>query len=109
MENGFTLKEALIEAGITDDAYRRFLDKSADFRGQIEAAKMKLVMLSRSELAKAIREGDMTTVRWFLERKLSEEFGRHNEQEDVWRKNITVILPGSKPHPRIIPETDEEE
>lgn len=106
LEHGFSLQESLQQAEISDDAYRRLLDKSAKFRGEITAAKMKLVMLARSTIAKAINQGDMPTVRWFLERKVPEEFGRHRlEAESTWPpENMTIILPGSKPHPRIIPE-----
>lgn len=107
LENGLTLTESLEQAGISDDAYRRLLDKSEKFRGEITKAKMKLVMLARSKLAMAINAGDMATVRWFLERKVPEEFGRHSaEQNDGWPYNVSnlkVILPGG-PHPRIIPE-----
>ncbi|HVW67060.1 MAG TPA: hypothetical protein VHA78_05025 [Candidatus Peribacteraceae bacterium] len=111
MENGLTLKEALIDAGISDDAYRRLLDKSADFRGQIEVAKMKLQILAKAGMAKKIKQGDGPMIRWYLERKLPEEFVRRSQEgvEDDWKKNVTVILPGSKPHPRILYDIGEDE
>ena len=107
IEAGFTLKESLRQAEITDDSYRRLLKRSADFRLKLETAEMKLVMVARSKVANSINQGDMPTVRWFLERKLPEEFGRHADlEEDSWKKNITVILPGSKPHPRIVHDSE---
>lgn len=103
IENGLTLKESLHEAGISDDAYRRKLESSAEFRGQIEGAKMKLTMLARSKIAMAINTGDMTTVRWYLERKVPEEFRLSRADEDLpVADNITVIVPGGK-HPRFTP------
>jgi len=101
IENGFTLKESLLQAGISDDAYRRLLKKSADFRGQKEVAEMKLVMKARSNLAKAIKAGDMQATRWFLERKVPEEFRRKHDLEEGPLPPITVVVPGSHPHPRI--------
>lgn len=107
MENGFTLKESLIEAGISDDAYRRLLDKSADFRGQKEAAEMKLGMLAKSELAKKIKAGDGTMIRWYLERKCPEEFRLKREDDFTdLPQNITVVVPGGR-HPRITPDPDD--
>lgn len=103
IENGLTLKESLHEAGITDDAYRRKLESSAEFRGQMEGAKMKMTMLARSKIAMAINAGDMTTVRWYLERKVPEEFRLSHIDEDLpIADNITVIIPGGK-HPRFTP------
>lgn len=104
LENGMTLKESLHQAGISDDAYRRKLESSAEFRGQIEGAKMKLAMLARSKLAMSIAAGDMPTVRWYLERKVPEEFRLSHVDEDLpVVGNVTVIVPGGK-HPRFTPE-----
>jgi len=107
LENGFTLNESLQHAEISDDAYRRMLNKSPKFRGEIAVSKMKLVMAARSKVAQAINSGDMPTVRWYLERKLPEEFNPRRI-EDQWDNPLpqgtVIILPGSKPHPRIIPE-----
>lgn len=107
LENGLTVKEALIHAGFSQDAYDRRLQKDVQFRGQINTAKAKLVILAKSKIANAIQSGDMPTVRWFLERKVPQEFGRQvmENDESVSHSNITVIVPmGNKPHPRIIPE-----
>ena len=104
IECGFILKEAQQQAGISDDAYRRLLKRSADFRGKLEAAEMKLIMVARSKVANAISQGDMPTVRWYLERKCPEEFRPKHEPDDVpTHPPVTVILPGSRPHPRISP------
>jgi hypothetical protein len=103
LENGFSLSESLAQAGISDDAYRRLLEKSEKFRGEITAAKMKLVMLARSKVALSINAGDMPTVRWFLERKVPEEYGRQATLNDglPQAREFITILPGNKPHPRL--------
>lgn len=105
-EHGFSTQEALQHANIAKSTYERKKANDPKFRDQIWAAQMKLVLMAKVSLANSIREGDMPTVRWYLERKCPEEFGRHTQPEsDDWdMRNITVVLPGSKPHPRIIPE-----
>jgi hypothetical protein len=107
LEYGMNLKESLLFAGISDDAYRRRLKNDPEFRGQIETSEMKLVIIAKLGIAKKIREGDGKTCRWFLERKCPEEFGRHPKpQEDTWNgQRIVMVLPGGK-HPRIISDED---
>lgn len=108
IENGLDLKEALLRAQVSDDAYRRLLKKSAMFRGQMEAAEMKLVMFARSKVANAINQGDMPTVRWFLERKCPEEFRLKRDHDDLPQvPPMNIILPGSRPHPRITIDPDD--
>jgi len=63
LEHGFNLTESLQQAGVSDDAYRRLLDKSDRFREKITSAKMKLTMLARSKIAAAINAGDLPTLR----------------------------------------------
>lgn len=107
LENGFSLNESLYHAEISDDSYRRLLDKSSKFRGEVAAAKLKLVMAAKSKIAQAVNSGDMPTVRWFLERKCPEEFrfAKSNDGYDnPLPEGTVIVLPGSKPHPRILPE-----
>lgn len=105
IENGFTLKEALVQAGMNDMQYRRVLKRSDNFKRTLEIAEMKLTMAARSKVSKAIDHGDMPTVRWYLERKVPEEFRPSFGDNDFpvgLPAGSTIILPGSKPHPRII-------
>lgn len=107
IENGLTVKEARVEANFPRGAYDRLRVKSAEFRDQIEVAEMKLIMAARSKVALAIQSGDMPTVRWFLERKVPEEFRPQigdDGQPAGLPPGTVIVLPGSKPHPRIIPE-----
>lgn len=108
VENGFTMKEAQQESGISQDAYDRHRAKSAEFRGQIEVAKMKLNMVARGKLASAINNGDMPTVRWYLERKIPEEFRPQSGDEGMplIPPNMVWIIPGGK-HPRITPQDEQ--
>lgn len=107
LENGLSIKEALVQAKIGESSYKRLKLSSAAFRTEMEVAGMKLTMMARSKLATAINEGDKPTVRWYLERKVPEEFRPAPGDEgngNPLPEGTIIILPGSKPHPRIIPE-----
>ena len=107
LENGLNVKESLIQAGFSQDAYDRKLLKDEKFRGQIAAAKMKLIILAKASLAQKIKQGDGPTIRWYLERKCPEEFGRQAlEQEDTSYMPQYVVLPGGR-HPRITPDPND--
>lgn len=103
---GKTIVEACDEAEISESAYKRLKLKSAQFRTEIDVARRKLVIMARSKLAAAIEAGDMATVRWYLERKVPEEF-RPQFGDDGTPPGLppgtVIVLPGSKPHPRIVP------
>lgn len=98
LEYGLNLKESLQLAGISDDAYRRRLKKDPEFRGQITASEMKLIIVAKLSIAKKIYEGDVKTSRWYLERKCPEEFGRHSKSQEEMRnhEHLTMILPGGE-------------
>lgn len=106
IENGLLLEDALSEAKMSDPQYRRLLKRSADFRAKLAVAERKLHILVKSKIANAISQGDMTTVRWWAERKIPEEFRPQIGDEGNPLNgfgNITVIVPmGNKPHPRIV-------
>ena len=104
IENGYNIKEALIYAKIGESSYKRLKLKSAQFRTEMEASGIKLIMAARSKVANAINQGDMPTVRWFLERKVPEEFRLKREPDEPPLPPISVVIPGSHPHPRIVPE-----
>ena len=103
LEHGYDLNEAQSHAKISDDAYRRLLKNSGDFAEKVAAAKMKFVMFAKDGAYKKIQQGDGSMIRWVLEHKKPEEYGRQSEELHTGLPpNMTVILPGSKPHPRII-------
>ncbi|MDD5469332.1 MAG: hypothetical protein PHO92_00820 [Candidatus Peribacteraceae bacterium] len=107
--NGLTVKESLLQADLSQDAYERRLKKDEKFRGQIAAAKVKLQILAKAGMAQKIRKGDSAMIRWYLERKCPEEFRPIRDDggyENPLPAGTTIILPGSKPHPRIIPASE---
>lgn len=107
LENGLTLKESLLQAEVSEDAYKRLLKKSEKFRTQIAVAKVKLSILAKAGMAKRIQQEDGAMIRWYLERKCPEEFSTRlveDKRDNPLPEGTTIILPGSYPHPRIIPE-----
>lgn len=102
---GFDLNEAQVYAKISDDAYRRLLKSSDNFAEKVAAAKIRFVLMAKDGLYEKIKQGDGASIRWVLEHKKPEEYGRQFANDcysNGLPPNTTVILPGSKPHPRII-------
>jgi len=65
---------------------------------------MKLTILAKANLAQKIKQGDGSTIRWYLERKCPEEFGRQAlEREDTSFIPQYVVMPGGR-YPRITPD-----
>tara|TARA_R110000868_G_scaffold84663_1_gene238587 strand:+ start:4184 stop:4678 length:495 start_codon:yes stop_codon:yes gene_type:complete len=107
IENNLLLQDALDEAQISHQAYRRLLKRSGTFRERLRLAERKMHILVKSKIGNAINAGDMPTVRWWAERKIPEEFRPAFGEGDIQViGNITtVIVPmGNKPHPRILPD-----
>lgn len=47
-------------------------------------------------------------IRWYLERKCPEEFSTRfvdDRTDNPLAEGTVIVLPGSKPHPRILPES----
>ena len=109
IENALTLEQAYIHAEVSEASYRRKLIADKQFRLKIEAAKQKLKMLAKAGMANKIKQEDGPMIRWYLEKAESENFGRHFGDDDfaLGFGNITLILPGRKPHPRIVHDEDE--
>lgn len=71
--------EACAHAGISRDSYYLHRKRDQKFSDKIDCLKEKLPLKAKSELAKAINEGDQATVKWYLERKRRAEFGTRQE------------------------------
>jgi hypothetical protein len=83
-------------------SYRRLLKSSSIFAEKVEAAKLGFILLAKDGLYKRVKEGDGATIRWVLERKKPEEYGRKSEESSFGLPpNLITVLPGSKPHPRV--------
>lgn len=111
LENGLTITEALMHAKFSEAAYKRLKKKSAQFRTEIEVAKAKLTIKARSNVAKSINKEDPQMTRWWLERKVPDEFGKGDGDSPLagLPAGTTIIVPAAGPHPRILPEENAKE
>jgi hypothetical protein len=90
LEAGFALgyndSAACIYAGISRQTYYRWLSEDEGFSYKINAAKARPNMRAGAVIMDAIDGGNWQAARWWLERKLPEEFGAFHHPTPVSNK-----------------------
>lgn len=76
---GFNISNACIWADISRDAYYDYCRKFRNFATQCEALQKKPLIKSIVVINKALDEGDVSTAKWYAERKGKDEFSLRNE------------------------------
>lgn len=76
---GFSDTDACILAEIDPASLYRYNDKNPSFARKKEALKRRPLLSSVLLINKAIKEGDVTTAKWYAERKGKDEFSVRNE------------------------------
>lgn len=71
---GCTVEEACSISGISRSAYYKKLEDDSYFMDRMERSKLFMVVQARHTVCIAIRNGDVKTSIWYLERKRREEF-----------------------------------
>lgn len=102
--NDFTDQQALEHAGISSATYYRWLKHDDKFRERIRRAQSYPIILAKRAVIAAIKEGDGKLALRFLERRQAERYCSKTESLIPLPTHITVILPGSKQHPRFCPQ-----
>jgi hypothetical protein len=78
LEEAFTMdfndREACFHAGIGERTFYDHRDKNEDFRKKIDRWKNDMKMRSKKLLHLAINNGDVSTGKWYLEKKASDEY-----------------------------------
>lgn len=72
------------------------------FREKIHRAQSYPVTLAKRTIVARMKEGDGNLALRFLERRQPERYRTKIEMPVLSTQPITVILPGSKPHPRFV-------
>lgn len=72
---GFSDREACQYAEIALSTLYKYCKENPDFSERKELLKLEPKMRAKIKLVQAIESGDMKTIRWYLERKASDEFG----------------------------------
>lgn len=69
-----TFAEMAYFANMSEDALYAEFRRNPDFKKEIDRLRAYPKLLARQNLMKAMKEGDMLTVRWYLEKKGGDEF-----------------------------------
>jgi hypothetical protein len=76
---GFSVRNACIWAGINQDTYFEYCKKHPNFSEQCKTLQHKPLIKSILVINKALNEGDVSTAKWYAERKAKDEFSLRNE------------------------------
>ena len=68
-QNSYNITEACHYAGISRDTYYRWLEQHPELAEKVEQAKHMPTRKAKETITKAIKEGDVATSRWLLERR----------------------------------------
>lgn len=103
--NDFTPQEAWDYAGVKKATYYKWLSKSEEFSDRMRRAQQYALTLAKRAVIGQIkgdsdRKPDGNLGLRFLERRQPERYRPRLDPEDMPTPPITVILPGSKDHPR---------
>ena len=76
---GFSVRNACIWADISQDTYFNYCKKNPNFSEQCKTLQQKPLIKSILVINKALNEGDVSTAKWYAERKAKDEFSLRNE------------------------------
>lgn len=78
---GFSVRNACIWADISQDTYFDYCKKHPSFSDQCKTLQQKPLIKSILVINKALNEGDVSTAKWYAERKAKDEFSLKTETE----------------------------
>ena len=76
---GFSVDNAWIWADISKQTYYTYCEKEAGFLDHCKTLQKKPLIKSILVINKALNEGDVSTAKWYAERKAKDEFSLRNE------------------------------
>lgn len=79
--NAFTDEQACIFAGVSKDSLYDYIKKNPEFHHRKESLKKRVDIKAKTKLIEAINGGDITSAKWWLERKCKDEFSLKTETE----------------------------
>ena len=86
---GCNVKEALLFAELSKDAYSRLLQRQPEFRERFEQLRETPVLQAKKNIAMAIAAGDIAVSRWLLERRCPEYSARARLDVNVKQKPLS--------------------
>ncbi len=90
---GFSVATACSLSGISRSAYYDHYNANEDFKDKMKVAREWVTQRAKQVVVKAINNNDLSAAKWWLERRGSDEFGKHpisekQEEEDIRTKAI---------------------
>ncbi len=107
--NALPFTEVVLYCGVSDRSLRRYLKANEGFRLRLQALRNSQNITARGIIAKALKEGDTTMARWWLEHK-DEEFKRQGTTKkasvelskgrdgEIKRINLVLVETRDKAH-----------
>jgi hypothetical protein len=83
---GGKVSEACCFADISKDSFHRYCKKYPEFRDKIELLQTTPIFLSRVAIYNSITNGDMKTIKWFLERRRPQEFSINGSTQYILKQ-----------------------
>lgn len=90
---GFSVRNACIWADISADTYFEYCKKYPNFSEQCKTLQQKPLIKSILVINKALNEGDVSTAKWYAERKAKDEFSLRNEITGEDGEAIKIKIP----------------
>ncbi len=88
---GFSVRNACIWADIGQDTYYDYCKKFPEFSDQCKTLQQKPLIKSILVINKALNEGDISTAKWYAERKAKDEFSLKTETEHSGEVKSKVV------------------
>lgn len=88
--NGLTVRQACWQSGISHEAYYQRLRNDIDFADTMSKAQYLPSITARTNITKAIKKGDISSSRWWLERKEKDEF---SSKADITVQEEIIAMP----------------
>jgi hypothetical protein len=88
---GFSVRNACIWADISQDTYFNYCKKNPNFSDQCKTLQQKPLIKSILVINKALNEGDVSTAKWYAERKAKDEFSLKTETEHSGEVKSKVV------------------
>lgn len=89
LQDGLNVSQACWQSGITRDTYYNHYNNNPEFSDRMDRARAFPSMNSRKGIVKAIKDGDIHSMRWWLEHRDKDEFS--TRQELTGRKGQPLV------------------
>jgi hypothetical protein len=89
--NAFTDEQACIFADISKPTLYEYIKENPSFSDRKEQLKKRVDIKAKTQVIEAIKNGDMPTAKWWLERKCKDEFSLKTETEHSGQIQSKVV------------------